>query len=116
MNVYTFQLGNLQNLLFSGIPYYDTTGKSGRQMWPLAPTWEIVMGVKNKLITEAEYERQYMAMLEWRYFTYPEFFDWLISHDSIAFGCYCQAGKFCHRHLITKFLSHITTVNYCGEL
>jgi len=114
MNVYTFQLGRLENLVFNTIPYYDTTVKSG--MWQLAPTWDIVMGVKSNAITPEEYECQYMAMLEWRYFTYPEFFEWLISHEQIAFGCYCRAGKFCHRHLITKFLSQITDVNYCGEL
>ncbi|WDS62236.1 hypothetical protein [Pseudomonas phage D6] len=114
MNVYTFQLGKLENLLFNTIPYYDTTVKSG--MWQLAPSWDIVMAVKSKRITPEQYEAQYMAMLEWRYFTYPEFFEWLISHEHIAFGCYCAAGKFCHRHLITKFLSNITDVNYCGEL
>lgn len=114
MKIYTFQLGKLENLIFTDIPFYDTTVKSG--LWALAPTWEIVMGVKSGKITPEQYEAEYMAMLEWRYFTYPEFFDWLLSHDQIAFGCYCVAGVFCHRHLITKFLSQITKVEYSGEL
>lgn len=114
MQAHTFQLGRLDNLLFNTIPYYDTTVKSG--MWQLAPTWEMVMGVKSKSITPEQYETQYMALLEWRYDTYPEFFDWLIAHEQIAFGCYCPAGTFCHRHLIIKFLSQITEVNYSGEL
>lgn len=114
MQVYTFQLTKLENLIFSDIPYLDTTVKSG--YWQLAPSWEIVMGVKSGKITEAEYTEQYWAMLEWRYETYPEFFEWLITHEKIAFGCYCPAGKFCHRHIITKFLSHITDIDYCGEL
>jgi hypothetical protein len=114
MDAYTFQLGKLENLAFGDIPYMDTTVKSGT--WVLAPTWEIVMGVKSGKITPEEYERQYWAMLEWRYFNFPEYFDWIISHEKIAFGCYCAAGQFCHRHLIIKFLSHITDLNYCGEL
>lgn len=114
MNIYTFQLGKLENLLFTDIPHYDTTVKSG--MWQLAPSWEMVMDIKSKRITPEQYEAQYMSMLEWRYSTFPEFFDWLISHEQIAFGCYCVAGVFCHRHLIVKFLSQITKVNYSGEL
>lgn len=114
MDVYTFQLGKLENLLFNNIPYYDTTVKSG--MWQLAPTWEIVMAVKNNRITSEQYEAEYMAMLEWQYDTNPDFFEWLLNHKAIAFGCYCADGKFCHRHLIVKFLSQITEVNYCGEL
>jgi hypothetical protein len=114
LDIYTFQLGKLENLLFSDIPYYDTTVKSG--LWQLAPTWEIVMGVKSRTISEEQYTALYWDMLLQRYHMYPEFFDWLIAHPNIAFGCYCIAGKFCHRHIIVEFLKHITEVRYCGEL
>lgn len=114
MDIYTFQLGKLEHLVFSDIPLLDTTVKSG--VWQLAPTWDMVMGVKSGKITPAQYTERYMAMLTHRYFTDPLFFEWLIAHEKLAVGCYCEAGKFCHRHLIVQFLSHITALNYCGEI
>jgi uncharacterized protein YeaO (DUF488 family) len=114
MNLYTFQLAAFKSADAQGIPWIDTTVKSGLPL--LAPSWEIVMGVKSGRITHEQYTAIYWQGLVDRYHDNPEFFEWLVAHEDLALGCYCAAGLFCHRHIIVEFLKHITEVCYCGEL
>lgn len=114
MDLYTYQLEKTNCVWAMGIPYIDSTVKSGHPL--LAPTWDIVMGVKSGKLSPDQYNEVYWAIMRERYHHCPEFFDWIISHKSFAFGCYCQPGKFCHRHELVKFFSEITEVKYCGEI
>lgn len=114
MDLYTVQMAQWRVAQDRGIPLLDTTVKSGAVQ--VAPTWEMVLGVKSGSLSEAAYTQQYAQLFEYWYFQDPVFFDRLVRHPVIALGCYCAAGKFCHRHLLVKHLSHITDVNYLGEL
>jgi uncharacterized protein YeaO (DUF488 family) len=93
----------------------DTSVKSGLQI--LAPTWEMVMGVKNKTITEAEYIEDYKNSLDFyetrilRYLREMDTKHW-------TFLCYCRDEWFCHTYiliewLVTKFPSEFTTTINC---
>lgn len=114
MELYTYQLINVEKVRSKGVFYMDTSIKSGD--WMLAPTWDLLMLYKKELITDAEYTDAYNALLEARLIEYPEYFKDLFNIDVIALGCYCRPGKFCHRHLLVAFLDKHTETIYRGEI
>lgn len=115
MEVFTFQLAKWRQVKLRGIPYVDTTVKSGHIQ--LAPSWDIVQGIKTNTITEEEYTTRYNAMLDHWWYRDPEYFDDLLSLPQVAFGCYCKQDVFCHRHLIVSYLQrHCDNITYGGEL
>lgn len=115
MLVYTFQLSKWRQVQAMGIPYLDTTIKTGNCI-QVAPHWDMVMGVKQGRMTEEEYTRLYNQIVDYWFYQDPLFWDWLLGHPVLALGCYCKPGKFCHRHLLVQFLKQITEVTEGGEL
>lgn len=67
----------------------------------LAPTWELVMGHKNKTITNNDYAYAYGALLnlvssdDWHWLKKQE-----DANHEVVLLCYCKDGKFCHTHFI----------------
>ncbi len=114
MKLYTYQIAQWRRLKDSGIPLLDTTVKSG--VIELAPKWEMVLDHKKGLITDAEYSKRYEEIFIHWWYESPLFFEELMKREVVAFGCYCKAGAFCHRHLAVKHMSNITDVVYLGEL
>lgn len=114
MELYTYQVAHWRRLQNRGIRLVDTTVKTGCVQ--LAPTWEMVLGVKRGTLSEAQYTTHYQQILEYWWFRDPLFFDDLMQTPRLAVGCYCAAGQFCHRHLLVGFLQHITPLEYRGEL
>lgn len=114
MKVYTYQIGKWRQLRGLGIPLMDTTVKSGDKR--LAPTWAMVLGIKRGILSKADYAAQYRELLEASYQAHPKFWQILLASDSIAFGCYCKPGQFCHRYLLVKFLKTLQPLEYRGEL
>lgn len=114
MRVYTFQLARWRSVKELGIPYLDTSIKSGE--WRLAPTWTLLKGYQNDTVTEEQYTTVYNALLKERYEKEPKYFQAILDKKMVAFGCYCRPGKFCHRHLLVKFFEGITDVEKCGEI
>lgn len=114
MKLYTFQLAKWRMVKALGVPRLDTTVKSG--CWQVAPSWEIVLGVKRGEITQEEYTRRYYEMLEYNLSRDPVFFHNLMQEEVVALGCYCRKGAFCHRLLLVEFLKRHTDVEYLGEL
>lgn len=114
MAIYTYQIGQYRRLMDRGVVLVDSTVKSGHVQ--LAPTWDIVMGVKKGHITEAQYTEQYLRLLDYYWFNSPDFFEELLQIPNFAIGCYCTPGKFCHRHILAKFLSHVSHHTIEGEL
>lgn len=72
----------------------------GRTYADLAPTWEIVMGVKQGTITNDEYTRRYKLILSK--------LDPHTTVNNLGEGaillCYESPDKFCHRHLVAEWL------------
>lgn len=114
MNIWTYQIAKWRHVNQLGIPAIDTTVKSGAIQ--LAPSWDIVIGHKKGVISDQQYTEVYNKIITSWWFTDPEFFERLMSYPTVALGCYCSPGKFCHRHLIVDFLRNITHVNYMGEI
>lgn len=101
ITIYTVQIAQWRKAKQLGIELIDTTVKSGDSR--LAPTWEIVMGIKSGKITEEEYTEIYKRMMRTSFQQHTEFWKALLSKEAIAVGCYCGKGKFCHRHILVEF-------------
>lgn len=115
MKIYTFQLGKWRKVkALGGVRIIDTTVRSGYK--PLAPTWEMVQGVKAGLLSEESYTQQYYEILEYSRKTYPRFWAALFEQPAIALGCYCKAGDFCHRHLLKDYLLQQISATDDGEI
>lgn len=112
--LYTYQIPKWRGLVKFGMPLIDTTVKSGDPR--LCPTWTLVMGIKQKRITEAQYTQAYLQLLDYWWFADPLFFEDLLTPPRIAVGCYCPPHQFCHRYLLAEFLARHTHAQYCGEL
>lgn len=114
MEVYTYQLASWRKVKALGVLYMDTTIKSGD--WMLAPTWGLLAAYKYNGLGDEAYTEAYNQLLEERLIEFPEYFDELFNVESIAVGCYCRPGKFCHRHLLVKFFERHTECIYRGEI
>lgn len=114
MKIYTFQLAKWRKVKELGIPYLNTTVKSGE--WRLAPTWTLLTAYQQGLTDDEGYTKVFNALMQERYEAYPEYFRAILNKKVLAFSCYCRKGKFCHRHLLVKFFEGITDVEYGGEL
>lgn len=114
MILYTYQLAHWRRLQDRGVQLIDTTVKTGYTQ--VAPTWEMVMGHKQGSVSDASYTEQYSRILEYWWFRDPLFFENLLELPAVAFGCYCKAGVFCHRHLLVTFIQRVNSAEYRGEL
>ncbi len=79
----------------------DITIKSGAKL--VAPTWGMVMGWKDGTITDQEYTRMYLNILEKNK---EKIIEWLksLKLDRIVFMCYCRDNTFCHTYLLIDWL------------
>jgi uncharacterized protein YeaO (DUF488 family) len=93
---------------YSGADGLDITVKSGKGIGKLfAPTWDMVMGVKQGRITEAEYTERFLNLLRERYRQDERAFVEVLKREQIVLLCYCRAGAFCHRHLVVDVLEKV---------
>lgn len=124
MNLFTVQLSKWRQLKERNIELIDTTVRTGERF--LAPSWDIVMGVKNGTLSEAAYTDTYLNMMRQSYLQHREEWQRLIrTTHPIAIACYCGymvngERKFCHRHLLRDILEKVCIANqvefyYFGE-
>lgn len=73
----------------------------GKCYYPLAPTWDIVNGVKSGEIDEKEYTKQYLKILE--KLDPQKVVDDL--GDGAIMLCYESPKDFCHRHIVSYWLN-----------
>ncbi len=96
MDIYTAQYK------YNGLDRLDVTVKGQDPLGKsFAPTWEMVMGIKNGTMTQELYTRAYLRMLrrvpdeKWK-----ELESFAQRHGSITFVCFCKPGAFCHRVIL----------------
>jgi uncharacterized protein YeaO (DUF488 family) len=120
LNIYSHSIASS----ISGRPWYkegltliDVTAKAGH---PLAPPWELVIGLKKGQIDWGTYREDYLQLLRtlWKRDQQP-FLDLL--KDGVTLGCYCRNPKFCHRSILAEVLVKIAMAEgipavYAGEL
>lgn len=112
MHLFTTQMSKWRQLKDRQIEFIDTTVKSGERF--LAPTWDIVMGIKaGGGLSEQEYTTRYLDLMRRSYVAHQD--QWLrlihIEHP-VAIACYCPywvdgQRKFCHRHLLKDILDRV---------
>ncbi len=76
-------------------------GYSGRRSLVLAPSWELVMKLKNGQITIEEYTTQYLAQLN------ALGIDAVLTElrEGDIMLCWEGKNKFCHRHILASWLN-----------
>ncbi len=83
----------------------DVTVKSSKGAKDLAPTWDMVKRYKDETLSEKEYTKQYLKILQRSRHNNPEkWLNTLRKFDKIVFLCYCDvlAGDFCHRLILVE--------------
>lgn len=124
VEVWTIQMAQWRKAKELGIELIDTTVKSGNSVF--APTWEMVMDIKNATPEgreEAEqlYTRRYHIAMQNCFQQHASKWFELLSKEKIAIACYCKPGVFCHRHLLIKYIEKVAQqkgipFTYKGEL
>jgi len=69
-----------------------------------APTWDMVMGVKNGTMTQETYIHQYLQILANIPLSYPDQLAKITTSSKIVLLCYCAQYNFCHRNLASAWL------------
>jgi len=102
MQITTGQMRDRKRLEAGGWECIDVTVKSGLAVF--APTWSMVMGYKNGVLSEGEYTQRYGRMM--RKSLLENTSEWLgiLRKEKVALLCYCSSGSFCHRHLLKGYL------------
>lgn len=99
----------------------DTTVKSGGDFAKqfLAPSWDMLQHYRSGG-TEEEYTVAFLKKLTDNKDVIVRMFSGFINRFAILdliLGCYCRDGKFCHRHLLYRFLlEHVPNIEPGGEL
>lgn len=120
LRLFTIQMGKWRLARDHGIDMVDTTHASRFQLF--SPIREAVYAYKNGTIDEEEYSKIYRETLinSWQS-KRQNWLDFLQSAPLSAMACYCGPDKFCHRHLLIKFLEQLCKqlnipFEYYGEL
>jgi len=69
---------------------------------PLCPQWSLISAYKNKKITELQYEEEYSNTILNKLNPHQVYQE--LGSDAVLL-CWEQPDKFCHRHIIPKWLS-----------
>jgi len=90
---------------YGGPDRVDITVKGQDIDWkPFAPSWDMVMGVKNKTLTEQRYVEMYLRILN----NVPvATLDRLLQMEEATFVCFCAQNAFCHRNILVRHLQHV---------
>jgi len=107
LKVYTSQFK------YNGENRFDITVKSGYQMF--APTWPMVMDYKSGKIIKEEYIELYLEKMRRSYQNHRDVWEWLLKQDKVVLVCFCKAGDFCHRLLLSDLLVKLGA-EYLGEI
>lgn len=98
---------------YNGPDRLDITVKSGKKAF--APSWEIVMGVKNGTMTQQQYIVKYNEMMNKSMANNSKIWQELLSRNRVVLVCFCPKGAFCHRVLLAKILE-MRGAKYLGEI
>ena len=114
MDIYTCQMANWRKARDLGIPVFDITLKSGDVRF--APDAELLSQYKSGKITDQYYTQRYLTLMDQRLKEDPKLLDVITKEPALCLMCYCGPGKFCHRHLLTEWLSRHIKIAYQGEI
>lgn len=107
VEVFTSQYG------YKGSDRLDITVKTSDGLF--APTWDIVMGYKNGILSEREYTNIYLKILKRSYKRNKDKWEEILNRDRVTFVCFCGHGQFCHRLILAKVFEKLGAT-YRGEI
>ena len=118
MKLYTIQMSSWRKAMNIGVPFLDVTVKSGDKQF--APTWDFLMKYKTDQDEDA-YTEKFIPLMRENFKNNKQYWLDILSKDSLAIGCYCAKGKFCHRKLLVDIFKKICEYyniefEYMGEL
>lgn len=124
MDLYTAQMARFRIAKEMGIPYIDTTVKSGEKVF--APSWDIVSRHKAGTLDDKGYTEVYKQLMRVSYGNNRSRWLEVGRMPQVCFMCYCPACTqerkvFCHRYLLVdmyRCICHKEGIpfNYVGEL
>lgn len=96
---------------YSGEDRLDITTRSKDTKF--SPTWDIVDNIKKKKITEKEYIKQYLKILE----ASAKYRNWneLTEKQELCLVCFCKQEDFCHRFILATIFEGLGA-RYLGEI
>lgn len=103
MQIWTLQLSAWRLAQQARIEIVNITAKSGEKCF--APQFQFVMEYKQGLMSEREYTDRYLARMRESFRYNPSKWEELKGKGKVAYACYCQRDKFCHRHLFVSLLT-----------
>lgn len=109
---YTVQLSKAKKMKDFNGKLYNITAKNG--MIEFAPTWNMILKIKDKSITELEYGQLYTDLMRKSYQQNNQVWQELINSDIFAISCFCNETDFCHRFLLAEILEKCGC-QYLGE-
>lgn len=101
---------------YSGPDRLDITVKGQDPIGKMfAPTWAMVMGLKDGKLSWLDYCMKYADMMVESFIANQQkWLDMVNQEDTITFVCFCANPKSCHRHLLAVILQQLGAV-YMGE-
>lgn len=105
MKAYTVQMARWRKVKEMGIPFLDTTVKSGVRVF--APSWAMVSAWKDGRYSEETYKALYRRRMRRSMTEVPEAWERVLKAPQVALACYCKAGCFCHRHLLVDLFEEL---------
>lgn len=110
--IYTIQLAKWRK---AGEGFLDCTLKSGDIR--LSPTKKILYDHKYRGGSWEDYCYSFYQHMRCSYRQHKPFWEELAHRPRLVLGCYCGAGRECHRHLLVDILTKINPkAEYCGEI
>lgn len=91
-----------------GVPIWEPERWCGFHLPQFAPTWDMVKYSKNGSLTNDQYARQYIELLESRNIDLPYILERL--PDPVYLLCYESPNDFCHRHILAWWIEHKTGI------
>jgi hypothetical protein len=80
-----------------------------------APTWKMVMDIKEGRIPQATYDYLYKAMMLLSEYNNRPIWQDILTRRRVVLACYCPDTKVCHRTLLAGYLLKLGAT-YKGEL
>jgi len=119
MDIYTAQYK------YSGDDRMDITVKGSQYPGEiLAPTWEMVCGIKDQKLSQWDYTVQYFSLIIARLTVAETVYtasinrialDTILKHEQLTLVCFCPSGEFCHRVLAARMIENMGYGKYLGE-
>ncbi|MGG4591655.1 hypothetical protein ACLPJK_25710 [Pseudomonas aeruginosa] len=100
MQIYTIQIAKWRRAAAIHVPLLDITVKSGEPLF--APDRFLLYAYKQGRIDEEQYRQQYLEKMRESLRSFWYRWEQVASMPVVALACYCRAGEFCHRHLLTE--------------